>query len=93
MAELWAALAGMGFGLFGGFYLGQRGGLTFVKKQLELAGVAAEKMAQVIVAPWGQKPVLEAPFQETEDAFADMTADVERIPEWMDDERANADQG
>lgn len=86
MTEFAFALAGLGFGLFGGFYLGQRGGLTFVKKQLELAGVAAEKMAQVLVAPWGNRPVDEAPPQDAAMTLDDLMGDTERVPSWMEDE-------
>lgn len=89
MTYLFALLAGLGFGLFGGFYLGQRGGLTFVKRQLEMAGQAAEKMAQVLVAPYGHQHIDQA-VQPTEEAFKSIEEDEERIPEWMDVGEAEA---
>lgn len=83
MVEVWAALAGLGFGLAGGYALGQRGGLSFVKSQLELAGTAAEKMAQIMVAPYGVNVVEQNPSIQ-EEIFSDITEDAERVPEWME---------
>lgn len=80
-----ALAAGFGFGLFAGYYLGQRGGLGFVRQQLDLAGTTAEKMAQIMVAPYGVNPVQQNPSLQ-EDLFSDLTEDEERVPVWMEEE-------
>lgn len=87
MVEVFALLSGMGFGLFVGYWLGQRGGLHFAKQHVDLAGTTAERIAQIMVAPYGVKTVDQTPSLQ-EELFADLTEDQERIPEWMEVDHA-----
>jgi hypothetical protein len=87
VTELLALAAGLGFGAFFGYFLGERGGLRFVKEQLALATSTTEKLAQVMVAPYGGEMTVTLPES---DPYADLTSEDERVPEWMEDEPAQA---
>ena len=90
MTEVILALC-VGISLSVGIYLGQRSGTAFARTQIELAGQTAEKMAQILVAPYGIRPVEQTP-QISQDLFEDITNDEERLPAWMEDEDAQTAQ-